>query len=81
MLTVVVPTLTICFFVVDTVAVENEYYKLVTRLGILKQLNTCSQLTVVKQKFITVNSIPDNKTTFQTASTQQSLTGRQGCVR
>jgi hypothetical protein len=62
-------------------SVDNDFCKLGTKFGMLKQLYARIEFTILKEKFINLKSVLDNEISLISASLSQSLTGGQGFSR
>lgn len=62
--------------------VDNEFYKLGTKYGIISRLYTRNQFAVCKEKLISLNDVLSDKTvSLRQVSTAASKSGGQGYIR
>uniref|UniRef100_A0A6P7EY72 Uncharacterized protein LOC114324478 n=2 Tax=Diabrotica virgifera virgifera TaxID=50390 RepID=A0A6P7EY72_DIAVI len=60
---------------------EKKLYKLGTKYGILNQLYSRNQFTVCKEKFISIEEIPDTEISLRECARKSSNCGGQGYSR
>ncbi|KAL4083366.1 hypothetical protein QTP88_028690 [Uroleucon formosanum] len=61
--------------------INEEFYGLGSKAGILNQLFTRNQFTLCEEKFISISDVPNTTTSIRQAVAQLSLSGGQGFLR
>jgi len=62
--------------------VDNDFYKLATKNGVINRLYTRSQFSVCKENLISITDVQrDQQISLRKASISNSLIGGQGCTR
>ena len=58
--------------------VDNDFYKIGTKSGVLPQRFTRNQIEPCDNNFILLEEVPDTETSFRAAVGADSVTGTQG---
>lgn len=61
--------------------IEGSFYKLGTEHGVLKQLYSRSEFSILQEKLLTLESVGREEKSLRTVASTQSLTGGQGYTR